>query len=175
MTPDHCTCETGRAHDGSEHGPCGFCEARSDADHARSRKPTPGPWQIKDDYTPEGRVTIIANVDGEYFTDSPSPRMTCDVIAVCEDEYGERLENAEANARLIARAPDMANTLERLPQYLAERAAWLKYEADHGGDRTALGLQERECRYLITVLANGRFREDGRPSWLVGRITVPAQ
>jgi hypothetical protein len=24
--PDHCTCEPGRAHDGSEHGPCAYCE-----------------------------------------------------------------------------------------------------------------------------------------------------
>lgn len=76
---------------------------------------TAGPWQIKDDYTPEGRITIIANVDGEYFTDSPSPRMTCDVIAVCADEFGETLSNATANARLIASAPDL---LEALPDVI---------------------------------------------------------
>jgi hypothetical protein len=137
-------------------------------------KYTPGPWQIHDDYTPEGRVTVIADVDGEYFPDSPSPKMTFQTIAVCEDAYGERLENADANARLIAAAPEMAKALERLPQYLAERAAWLKYEADNGGDHVALGIQERECRYLIEVLTNGRYRDDGRPSWLVNRIAVPA-
>ncbi len=81
--------------------------------------PTPGPWQIKDDYTPEGRVTIIANIDGEYFTDSPSPRMTYDTVAVCEDEFGERLENAEANARLIASAPRMLEALRHVEATMA--------------------------------------------------------
>lgn len=27
---DHCTCEPGRAHDGSEFGPCEFCEAEAE-------------------------------------------------------------------------------------------------------------------------------------------------
>ena len=26
MTPDRCTCQSGRASDGSEHGPCAWCE-----------------------------------------------------------------------------------------------------------------------------------------------------
>ena len=26
MTADRCTCEPGRASDGSEHGPCAYCE-----------------------------------------------------------------------------------------------------------------------------------------------------
>ncbi len=79
---------------------------------------TAGPWQIKDDYTPDGRVTIIANIDGEYFTDDPSPHMTYDTIAVCEDEYGERLPNAEANARLIAFIPELLDALREAERFL---------------------------------------------------------
>lgn len=72
---------------------------------------TPGPWQAKHDYTVEGATTIIANVDGESFSDGTTSH-TFDFIAICEDEYGERLLNAQANARLIAAAPEMFAALE---------------------------------------------------------------
>jgi hypothetical protein len=74
---------------------------------------TPGPWQAKGDYTVSDAVTIIANVDGESFSDGATTH-TYDFIATCEDEYGERLPNAQANARLIAAAPDLYAALEHV-------------------------------------------------------------
>lgn len=68
-------------------------------------KHTAGPWQARSAHTAEDRLTIIANVDGEYV--DGQPRCTFDVIAVCQDEYGEALPNAEANARLLIAAPDL--------------------------------------------------------------------
>ncbi len=78
---------------------------------------TPGPWQRQDSHTLEGRITIIANIDGEYFTDSPSPCMAYDTIAVCEDAYGERLDEAEDNARLITAAPELLAALTALESH----------------------------------------------------------
>lgn len=75
------------------------------------RMHTPGPWQIMDDYTREGGLTIIGNVDGEYFTDSPSPVMSYEFVAKLEDEYGETHERTAANRRLILAAPDLYEAL----------------------------------------------------------------
>ena len=71
---------------------------------------TPGPWQSRDDYTTEGFVTIIANIDGEILDGSPF--YTYDTVAICEDEYGERLPNVAANVRLIAAAPALLEALQ---------------------------------------------------------------
>lgn len=75
-----------------------------------SARHTSGPWQSRDDYTTDGFVTIIGNIDGEILHDGPS--YTYDVICVCEDEYGERLPNVAANVRLIAAAPDLLEALQ---------------------------------------------------------------
>jgi len=61
---------------------------------------------------------------------------------------------------------------QRLPRFLAERAAWLKYEALNGGDWEHLKAKEDECLYLRRVLNTQRMFEDGRPSWLVNAIPV---
>lgn len=64
-------------------------------------KHTNTPWQQRDDYTNEGWITIIGNVDGEYI--DGQAHCTYDVIARCEDEFGERLPNVSANAaRIVA-------------------------------------------------------------------------
>lgn len=60
---------------------------------------TPTPWQYRDDYTNEGFVTIIGNVDGEYV--DGQAHCTYDVVCRCEDEFGERLPNVAANVRAI--------------------------------------------------------------------------
>lgn len=74
---------------------------------------TPGPWQSKHDYTIEGATTIIANVDGELFSDGTTSH-TFDFICTCEDEFGERLPNAQANARLIRAAPELYAALNMI-------------------------------------------------------------
>ena len=75
-----------------------------------SARHTSGPWQSRDDYTTDGFVTIIGNIDGEYV--DGKPECTYDVICVCEDEYGERLPNVAANVRLITAAPDTVKALQ---------------------------------------------------------------
>lgn len=74
-----------------------------------SGRHTSGPWQSRDDYTTDGFVTIIGNIDGEYV--DGKPECTYDVICVCEDEYGERLPNVAANVRLVSAAPDLLEAL----------------------------------------------------------------
>lgn len=105
---------------------------------------TPGPWQIRDDMTPDGRLTVIGDVDGEYV--DGRAHCTYKTIAVCEDDFGERLANAEANARLIAAAPDLYEALKDLARTVehawpslantaplnAARAAILKAEGREG-------------------------------------------
>lgn len=80
---------------------------------------TPGPWQSKGDYTVAEATTIIANVDGESFTDGTTSH-SYDFIATCEDEYGEMLPNAQANARLIRQAPTMYERLALLVRVLSD-------------------------------------------------------
>lgn len=81
-----------------------------------SARHTSGQWQSRDDYTTDGFVTIIGNIDGEILHDGPS--YTYDVICVCEDDFGERLPNVAANVRLITAAPDMFDTLKALEYWL---------------------------------------------------------
>lgn len=79
---------------------------------ALTARHTPGPWQVLNDY--DGRFTIIGNVDGEYFTDSPQPHMTYDFVCGLEDEYGETSPNAAANLALLLAAPELLEALKAL-------------------------------------------------------------
>lgn len=74
---------------------------------------TPGPWQIMDDYSPDGRLTIIGDLDGEYFTDSAAPHMSWKFVASLEDHYGETHDQTDANRRLICAAPDLLKALRQ--------------------------------------------------------------
>jgi hypothetical protein len=87
--------------------------AQIDAYIAKCAAFTPGPWQTKHDYTLEGATTIVANVDGEIHSDG-AQTYAYDFICTCEDEFGEYLPNAKANARLIAKAPTMHAALKRI-------------------------------------------------------------
>lgn len=68
---------------------------------------TPGPWQVMNEY--DGATTVIANADGETFSDGTSTfsyDFVCDTLP--DDGDGSRSrEIAVANARLIAAAPDL--------------------------------------------------------------------
>lgn len=115
-----------------------------------SSKHTPGPWQIRDSYTLAGMRAIIANIDGEYI--DGRAECTFDVIAVCEDEFGDPMPNANANASLIAAAPDMYEALKR-----AER--WFRdYERQHRAKGTSEGnlkadTNEERADFLRAALA----------------------
>jgi len=86
------------------------------ADELEAPKPgTPLPWQYRDDYTSEGFVTIIGNIDGEYVDGWAN--CTYDVVCRCEDEFGERLPNVAQNVRYIVRA------CNEYPALTAERDA----------------------------------------------------
>lgn len=74
---------------------------------------TPGPWQVRDEYTREGPLTIIANIDGEYDSEGRAS-CTYDTVAICEDEFGDVLRDAHSNARLIAAAPELYEALTGL-------------------------------------------------------------
>jgi hypothetical protein len=46
---DHCTCEPGRASDGSEHGPCEYCEQTSERERYEAHQRPPEPADFGDD------------------------------------------------------------------------------------------------------------------------------
>lgn len=75
---------------------------------------TPGPWQVMNEY--DGATIVIANVDGETFSDGASTfsyDFVCDTLP--DDGDGSRsVEIAKANARLIAAAPDMLVALKSI-------------------------------------------------------------
>ena len=75
-------------------------------------KHTPGPWQVKNDY--DERHIVIANIDGETFTDGTSSYsydFVCDTYGDGDDD-SRSMAVANANARLIAAAPDMYGELD---------------------------------------------------------------
>jgi hypothetical protein len=83
-------------------------------------KHTPGPWQVMNDY--DGATIVVANVDGETFSDGTS---TFSYDFVC-DTYGDGDDDSRskavaiANARLIAAAPDMLAALKAMDAALCD-------------------------------------------------------
>ena len=103
---------------------------------------TAGPWQVKSEYEPH---IVIANVDGD--TDSSGTTYSYDTVAACEDEYGDALPEAEANARLIASAPDLLKALEKYGDEMCE--GWCD-GGPHFGFADCGGCRARRAVYQAT-------------------------
>ena len=73
-------------------------------------KHTPGPWQVKSDYEP---TIVIGNVDGEIIDSTAhyTYDFVCDTLG---DDDSRSPAIAEANARLIAAAPELLEALNTL-------------------------------------------------------------
>lgn len=86
---------------------------------------TPGPWNIRGD-----AYQIVANYDAD--THEGSWREHYDVICTLEDEFGDTLPEARANAALIAAAPDLQGALDEM----LDLVVWMSGSADFspGGD-----------------------------------------
>ena len=98
-------------------------------------KHTPGPWQVMNEY--DGATIVIANVDGETFTDGTSTfsyDVVCDTLP--DDGDGSRSrEIAIANAALIVRA---VNAHDDLVAALKEARRWVE-----GNTAAVRGLSDR--------------------------------
>lgn len=91
----------------------------------KTRGWTAGPWHVKDDWTPEGGLTVIANVDGEYDADG-KPDCSYDTVLICEDDCGESLERSPHDAAFIAAAnPQTILSLTQALRESMEREAGL--------------------------------------------------
>jgi len=88
-------------------------------------KHTPGPWAVypwQDDYEGADKFFYIAQQEGAPFT--PYYSDVADIRCACTCS-GEILEIQEANARLLAAAPDLLDALEHIIEY------WNRDRNDH--------------------------------------------
>lgn len=85
--------------------------ATQDAAHFTAAKYTPGPWYVTPDY--DGKLAV--NNHTEFPSEFP-------IAAV-----GGPLTDKEANANLIAAAPELLEALENLRSYF-------EYQKEHGSD-----------------------------------------
>lgn len=92
---------------------------------------TPGPWEIQSDA--KGVYGIVVK--------QTSPIRTHQFIASLHDSMGE--EERQANAHLLAAAPDLLEALEKIEWYLEGLAN------THGNLLSAEGVSTLSCRNLI--------------------------
>ena len=87
-------------------------------------KHTPGPWAaFLDELVPERGAVYVEGPHG--WDDSP----------ICACDYGSSAEENEANAQLIAAAPDMAEALPALIECAEILAAQCRASGDEGRAR----------------------------------------
>jgi len=124
-------------------------------------KHTPGPWSVKNDY--DERHIVIANIDGESFPDGTTS-YTYDFVC---DTYGGDYESvsravANANARLIAAAPELLAELKRLSlAYVSLMKTGRDRIVALGGDCDPVDVMERGNPWLrsakeVIAKAEGR-------------------
>jgi len=82
-----------------------------------------------------------------------------------EDEMSEEDTNPGAESGVIT-------PTERICAFLKEHAAWFDYGAKRGGDEQHLRARASECRWIEQAIRTGRYKEDGRPKWLVKAIPI---
>ena len=100
-------------------------------------KHTPGPWTVTHEDDFDGLVIEAAGREGEYVP-----------VACVPVDYDDRPER-EANAALIARAPEMAAEIERLN---AEVERLKAVEADYDDhEREMIDLEEENSRLTARV------------------------
>jgi hypothetical protein len=98
-----------------EHGE-GYWKPRESAP-----KHTPGPWKAFIDKKRGAKIVATSEVSQVAF-------VGCDRTGPTDEDPDERMSaDAQANARLIAAAPEMAEALERLDGWLASSG----YDAEH--------------------------------------------
>ncbi len=115
----------------------------SDRDVRSDERHTPGPWPWK--YTGDGKRIVI----GEGLVEGPGGY---EVAEVYSDDCPA--EVAEANARLIAAAPDLLEALQRMHQAFNAKAPIPKQEGD------AL---EAMCRAAIAKATKPDIRDPKAP------------
>lgn len=87
--------------------------------HQLTEAYTGGPWQSQHDFSLEGELTIIGNVDGEIIDGHTHHHYKL----VCEAYEHHTIEETRANVRLIVSAPEMLAALKALNQH-ARPANW---------------------------------------------------
>lgn len=98
----HCTCRPGRDHDGSEFGPCDYCEALAYAEPATQH--TPGPWRLR-----VNRHTATSGEEWGWVSANTDQNISLPGVQI--NWQGPQ---GKANARLIAAAPDLLAALQQL-------------------------------------------------------------
>ena len=131
------------------------------ADELEAPKPgTPLPWQYRDDYTSEGFVTIIGNIDGEYVDGWAN--CTYDVVCRCEDEFGERLPNVAQNVRYIVRACNEYPALTAERDALKAELAHEKVEADVAREMREIAQEELGFPSILEALESVSYLREER-------------
>jgi hypothetical protein len=101
-------------------------------------KHTPGPWKLEtESRSPDGSELVITDSDGGY------------TIALCRSATGiPDADEAEANAKLIAAAPALAEALEKAADTLRDAATAYHFFGKHVAAE-AMEIAEKYSREVL--------------------------